>query len=120
MRTDNIPLFDAYRREELTRVLGEEAVSRATDEYFGAAPERLAELHRAIRDSDRVALRRCAHTLLGASALVGVPAIEHLAHRLLDAAIRDDEAAARDVAAHLYARFATAMAGAGAGAGSNW
>ena len=122
MRHDNIPLFDAYRREVLTRTLGEEAVNRATDEYFDAAPERLAELHRAIRDSDRVALRRCAHTLLGASALVGVPAMEHLANRLLDAAIKDDESAARDVAAALYARFATALAGAdaGAGAGPDW
>ena len=63
--------LDGVTIEDLRRQLGDEVVERILTAYLEELPRYIGELRTGLRDGDSVAVTRAAHSLKGASRLIG-------------------------------------------------
>ena len=106
------PAFDP---KVLLGLLGgdREAVAEILAEFAADAPRQAAAVRDAVAGGDAELVRRCAHTLKGASANVGAGALREVARRLEQAAAAGDLTAAAALVASLQATLDGALQAAG-------
>ena len=71
MSSEDGPALDRATLEELSDELGDDAVDRILGEYLHEIPRYVSDLRAAVTRGDAAAAERAAHSLKGASLLVG-------------------------------------------------
>jgi CheY-like chemotaxis protein len=97
-------IFD--RSELVDRMLGDKELAQTVvDGFLGDTPRLIEALRQALRAGDRVLVRREGHSIKGASANVGAPALRNAAHEVEKAGAAGDLTRAASLMPHVEEQF---------------